>query len=68
MVRYEVRETFDFPQYSLQFAEEAPEGEVFCSLKALQKYPYNYISAANRERVVKRFFENGVFYERPWDL
>jgi hypothetical protein len=61
-----VEETF--PRYTLQVGQEALDGEQFSSLSALTKYPYIYISAAYRDRVVKEFFAHGNFYERPWDL
>jgi hypothetical protein len=64
----EVYATFDFPQYNLQLGEEAPEAEVFCALKAVEKYPYQYVGAANRYTVAREFFANGNLYERPWDL
>lgn len=64
----EVHIEFDFPKHNLQFGEEAPETEVFCALKALEKYPDEYISAANRSEVAKKFFNKGNLYERPWDL
>jgi len=61
-------EVDDFPRYNLEIGHEAPEGELFCTFKALTQYPYNYICTASRERVVKEFFAKGTIYDRVWDL
>ncbi len=63
-----MHETVDFPHYHLQVGQEAPEGEVFYSLKALEEFPLRYIGKGHRGRVTREFFAKGALFERHWDL
>jgi hypothetical protein len=58
----------NYKEYQLQVGELAVDGEQFCSFQTIKKYPYLYISNANRQKVAEGFFDRGKLYERVWDL
>lgn len=57
------------PRYELLIGDEAPEGERFCPLTQVKKYPYmSVVPAELRGLLQSDFFKNSCFYGRRWDL
>ena len=48
--------------------ELSPPGLAFCPVKAVEKYPYRYVSKAGQDKVASGFFAGGRFWERYWSL
>ena len=46
----------------------SPPDYLFCPLKAVQKYPYRYVSKQGQDKVSRSFFARGRFWDRAWNM
>ncbi len=51
-----------------ELGQISPPGWSFCPIVAVSKYPYRYLSKPDSETVANRFFNEGKFWEREWEL
>ncbi|PGG99766.1 hypothetical protein GX51_06138 [Blastomyces parvus] len=43
-------------------------GRLFCPISAISRFPYKYIRGSDGERIAQRFFSEGKFWKRSWDI
>ncbi|KAL2359200.1 hypothetical protein RJZ56_007960 [Blastomyces dermatitidis] len=43
-------------------------GRLFCPISAISRFPYKYVRDSDGERIAQRFFNEGKFWKRPWDI
>lgn len=43
-------------------------GHSYCPIISVSKFPYKYISGSDSQRVAERFFDQGKFWQRGWEL
>ena len=46
----------------------APVNQAFCPLDAVSKYPYLFVPAQVSEPIAEKFFNDGKFWHRKWDM
>ena len=50
------------------FGQPAPSGLRFVPILAAAKFPYKYMSRRFSEDVSNKFFNDGKFWDRKWNL
>ncbi|EEH36783.2 hypothetical protein PAAG_07201 [Paracoccidioides lutzii Pb01] len=40
----------------------------FCPITAVSRFPYEHVRIGDRDRIAKRFFDKGKFWNRFWDI
>ncbi|EEH04148.1 QDE-2-interacting protein [Histoplasma capsulatum G186AR] len=43
-------------------------GRLFCPISAVSRFPYKYIRGNAGEQIAQRFFNEGKFWNRSWDI
>lgn len=43
-------------------------GRLFCPISAVSRFPYKYIRGNAGEQIAQRFFNEGKFWNRSWDM
>lgn len=46
----------------------APNHQAFCPILAVSKYPYKFVSSQISEHIAQKFFNDGKFWYRAWDV
>ena len=49
-------------------ASQDTAADSFCPLLAVSRFPYKFIRGELRQQVARRFFDQGRFWNRGWDL
>lgn len=49
-------------------ATDANTSGSFCPAVAVSRFPYRFIQAELSQKVASEFFDEGKFWNRPWDL
>ncbi|KKZ65982.1 hypothetical protein EMCG_08276 [[Emmonsia] crescens] len=40
----------------------------FCPISAVSRFPYKYVRGSDGDRIAQRFFSEGKFWKRSWDI
>ena len=51
-----------------QLGRLASPDDQFCPVMAVAKYPYKFVHKHLQEKIAQKFFNNGQFWDREWDM
>ncbi|OJD13377.1 hypothetical protein AJ78_06166 [Emergomyces pasteurianus Ep9510] len=57
-----------FSHHSSEAAVCGDGVKLFCPIVAVSRFPYKYVRGSVGEQIAQRFFSEGKFWERSWDL